>query len=231
MTTSRRSSSSIRLGDYASGALRGMLLVSAPLALGACDAEPEVDAASFANVRECVADGGLSARECEESFQAAVAEQQATAPRYQSLSDCSADWNQCQPAPAAAGGVSSGGGFFMPFLTGFMVANAIDGLSGRRYSYAPVYRSRDGGYYSGGGAYLPGYGRMRMPASTARAAVQRPATVERYGFGQTRASTGFQPSAVSRQSVRAVASDGRSLSASRVTRGGFGSSGRGYYGG
>lgn len=100
--------------------------------------ENQAEARSYPNLDACIADGALDEATCRETEQAARAEHEASAPRYSSQSLCEEQfgYGQCQ--------ARSGGSFWQPFFTGFLVANLLDNVGGLRYRAQPYYRTRDG---------------------------------------------------------------------------------------
>jgi uncharacterized protein YgiB involved in biofilm formation len=94
---------------------------------------------------------------------------------------------QCEPRNNG-----SGGSFFTPLLTGFIIGQALNG--GYGYRGAPMYRDRQGNYYGGAGGrisrdYVTGRTRVGSDAftpTTARAPARvqtRSSVISRGGFG------------------------------------------------
>jgi uncharacterized protein YgiB involved in biofilm formation len=210
----RRSSSSIRLGAYASPALNGTLLAAAAVTLAGCDAEPtyvpETTAAyqqtlsggdsepaaevvAFKTVDECVAADNDRAV-CQAALDDAKTGAGDFAPRYESLADCEKDFDDCRQAgpQAATSAAPSSGGSFQPFLNGFLIARALDGFGDRsgRSSYAPIFRTRDGSLVNGGGYGVPSYGTAFNAGRNATSGLtSRPMTIQRFGLGQSQTAT------------------------------------------
>jgi uncharacterized protein YgiB involved in biofilm formation len=81
-------------------------------------------------VEDCVASTELTVEECEVAYQRALAEAERTGPKYNSANACEAEfgYGQCQR--------SSSGGFFMPFMAGYMVSSL---MNHSQQVYNPVY--------------------------------------------------------------------------------------------
>ena len=142
------------------------------------------------DVDECVAKTSLDYNQCEVAYQKALTEAERTAPRFNNINDCAAQFGQdnCQ---------RSSGGFFIPFMAGWMVSSVVDSLSSHSrygYHYNPVFehynRDRGRGYYTAGGSRLStvGDGYMSAPKSSVsdkqpRGKVYR--TASRGGWGST----------------------------------------------
>lgn len=110
------------------------------------------DVSAFQSVAECAADGKFTNAECTEAEQNAWNQNNDSAPRFEQLNDCEDQFgtNGCQPRQS----------FFVPLMTGFLIANALDfdGRKRKKYKYAGLYKDkRDGTYYTGSGGWL--YGR------------------------------------------------------------------------
>ncbi|MEJ0005339.1 MAG: DUF1190 domain-containing protein [Steroidobacteraceae bacterium] len=128
-----------------------VLMGTVPLLLSACDhppsppAPPSPQAAvAYQGLTQCISDGKVSADICEKAYADAVQAQYRDGPRFDSLSDCQAQygWDQCHHVQ------TSSGGWFMPALAGFMVGRAL-GNHGYNYGYGygggygqPLYRYR-----------------------------------------------------------------------------------------
>ena len=81
-------------------------------------------------VEDCVASTELTFEQCEITYQRALAEAERTGPKYNSANACEAEfgYGQCQ---------RSSGGFFMPFMAGYMVSSL---MNNRQQAFNPVYR-------------------------------------------------------------------------------------------
>jgi uncharacterized protein YgiB involved in biofilm formation len=127
--------------------LGGLAAVSATLT--ACDTA--VEPAQFTSIQACT-QAGYEQRLCEAGFNAAVAEQQKTAPRFNSLASCEAEWgtSSCGPltTPAIAGSsYTTGGSVFVPLVAGFVLSQA---MQQRYYDRGDIDFDYYGGYYRGG---------------------------------------------------------------------------------
>lgn len=174
------------------------LMAGTAMSITACDSQPSigqwqdppaasrpVDVQSFKTLQECQ-DSGLSADVCSTALAQAQGDQ-ADHPRYDNAQSCEDKYGVGQCVPRSDGG----GSFFTPLLTGFLVGQA---LNGGGYRGAPIYRDRDGDYYSGGGAvfsrdYVTGRTQVSSdafgpPARSAPTRVQsRSSVISRGGFG------------------------------------------------
>ncbi|XKH58973.1 DUF1190 domain-containing protein [Halomonas sediminis] len=123
--------------------------------LTACSPEPEEqitdvrfdEPKAFQSVEECVAANVYTRNACEAAYEASLE----AVPRFDSLEACEAQHGEgaCtkpteEQAQAATG--SSGGGWFMPAMMGYMVGNMMSntnrGRSIERVYQEPVYRNR-----------------------------------------------------------------------------------------
>ncbi|KQO09181.1 uncharacterized protein YgiB involved in biofilm formation [Sphingomonas sp. PP-CE-3A-406] len=168
------------------------LIAGSGISLTACDGDvggKPVEAQSYASVQECRAAGALSAVQCDTAFEQAKADAAKTGPRFEDRQTCEEQYGAAQCEPRNNG---SGGSFFTPLLTGFLVGQALNGGFGARG--APMYRDRDGNYYGGAGGrinrdYVTGRTRVGSDAftpTTARAPARvqsRSSVISRGGFG------------------------------------------------
>lgn len=159
---------------------RLVLMGFSPLALTACEGGQE--ALIYPSVAECAAGGVVSQAECQSAFEQSQVEAETNSPRYLSRADCIADFGeaQCGPAPHSQG-------FFMPFMTGFLIARALDGSGG--YRSQPLYRPRSGEWTTNGG-YTVGRNTGKVIVDPAAAKPQRAITQSRSGFGSRAAARG-----------------------------------------
>ncbi|MFT4252358.1 MAG: DUF1190 domain-containing protein [Caulobacter sp.] len=151
----------------------------------------KVDASSFANLDECKASGDFTADQCQTAYDEAQKASAENAPKFSDQQSCEERYgvDQCVPRSQA-----NGGSFFTPLLTGFIIGQALENM-GNRYRVAPMYRDRDGTYYSGSGYpisrdYLSGRSRVRTDSFDAPSRYDAPARVQsrssvisRGGFG------------------------------------------------
>jgi uncharacterized protein YgiB involved in biofilm formation len=107
-------------------------------------------ARAYADLAECRAANEVPDEQCQASYEQALNQ----APRFNDQPSCEEQYGQGQCVPRTQAG---GGSFFVPLLTGFLVARALGGFGGGYYGYRSPYRDR---YYRGGayGGYGRGYG-------------------------------------------------------------------------
>lgn len=132
------------------------MMAASALTLSACgdDLPPPSDQTSFSTVQECTSAGFLP-EACEEQFAQAKKAYLEEAPKFNSLAACQEEYGEaaCQPYSQVAGNNNSGGsGFFVPALTGFLIANALNDITDRdsynRYrNRYPEYYGFNRGYY------------------------------------------------------------------------------------
>jgi uncharacterized protein YgiB involved in biofilm formation len=158
---------------------RLVLMGLSPLVLAGCQQKQE--AVLYQSVDECVAGGELDAAQCQAAYDGARREAESNSPRYLSRADCVADFGeaQCGTAPHSQG-------FFMPLMTGFLLARALDG---RTLAPQPLYRPRNGEWTTAGG-YNVGRQTGRVSVDPAAAQPQRASTQTRAGFGARAAARG-----------------------------------------
>ena len=103
------------------------LMATASFSLAACGAPqvaapPPEPALAYTSLDECKAANDISDTECDAGYANATAQAQQTAPRYATQSECEGAWgpDQCRPN-------SSGGSFFTPLVTGFVIGQLLNG--------------------------------------------------------------------------------------------------------
>lgn len=108
------------------------LIVSMSAALVSACGNSGTQAEIYTSVEDCIDNNPSGESQCRAAYQDALDEAARTAPRFNSENDCEYEFgpNQCQR--------SSGGGFFFPFMAGYMVSSL---LSPSRYYTQPVYTS------------------------------------------------------------------------------------------
>ncbi|MCV2403177.1 DUF1190 domain-containing protein [Marinomonas sp. C2222] len=158
--------------------LKPVALAVASITLVACGNEEDVKVAS--SVDDCVSKTDLTQEQCEVAYQKALEEAARTAPRYNSLSACGIEFGQryCHQSPD---------GFFVPYMSGFMVSNAFH----HGYVYNPVfyYRNSRSSYHGrvmlSDGTVIGSAGRSsyKVPKSTLSSKPTPTRTVSRGGFG------------------------------------------------
>ena len=158
-----------------------LTLISASVLAGC---EEAVETHTYPTVDACVAAKVYSPEECERNYQEALTQNAAVAPKYQSLADCEAEFGagQCTAGQQQAG--SSSMGFFMPFMMGYLMSNALN--SGPASVAAqPLYRGRNGGYFTAGGTRVADNLGTRTTVRPSTVTAPRPTTttLSRGGFG------------------------------------------------
>jgi len=153
-------------------------------ALAACG-EPEVEAAIFENIQQCISNGDASPEQCEQNFREAKSQHASVAPKYENQEDCQADFGagKCEPAPYRT---SSGSSVFMPLMAGYMMGSMLSGRSSM--GSQPLYRStKSPGTFRT--ADNRSAGNRTGRTNVARSATSRPsvktATRSRGGFGSS----------------------------------------------
>ena len=166
------------------------VLGSAPLLLTGC--EEERAAFVYESLDACISANQLPAQVCRDDFSRAAAQHQQTAPRYVSASDCEADFG----AARCESGSGSSSGFFVPLMTGYMIASMLRGgqdWTGNQNSRSPqpLYRTRGSSSWRTSGNILIGSntGAAKVPARASEPAA-RAVTMSRAGFGSTASARG-----------------------------------------
>jgi len=206
--------------------LTTMLAGAASVSLAGCAGEPEgaatgtwneaavagsepVPADGYLTLSDCERDGVYPAEICRESYDAALADDQSHAPRYDARGACEAVHgpNACAPR------ITDQGQVFVPLLAGFVIARMLDGRGHPYYRGTSLYREREeeGGGGGGGGAYVTAWGGRPLRHYTTgqvvipRAGVEPPAAMRaapprvrtramvesRGGFGKRAWSRGY----------------------------------------
>ncbi len=178
------------------------LMTGAALTLVGCDDANEtrdvsrdsgatVEARAFRNVAECAASAEFTQAQCQAAYTQAQQASSTNAPQFASQQSCE---QQFGAANCVQRNNSSGGSFFTPLLTGFLVGQAVSNLTNGGFRGVPMYRDRDGGYLSGSGYpvtrdYYTGRTQMRTdsfdaPRAGAPPRMQsRSSVISRGGFG------------------------------------------------
>ena len=174
------------------------LMAASAVSLAACDNTPDtpriaegkqVDAFAYSSLQACQDANEVPDAECAKGWEAAQADSEKAAPRYEEKASCEDVYGEGQCVPRSAQG--GNGSFWGPLITGFVVGRMLDG----GYRGTGLYRDwRDGGYYTGyGGRLSQDYatGRTRIseqglqaPAKFVPPKVQtRTSVLSRGGFG------------------------------------------------
>lgn len=165
-----------------------LMAAAVPLALVACKREPT--GTVLTSVDQCSTQTDVAADQCRLAYEAAVAEHQKLAPRFDNAVECDQQFQSCTAV------VENGRTSYMPpmggFLMGYMLGNALGGRGGYGIGgVSPLYRdTRSGGYYKPGGDYVGDRvgtvtgkrGNTVLPA--------RAMTVSRAGFGSSASARG-----------------------------------------
>lgn len=166
------------------------VFILAPLSLAvmsACSSGSDEENVTFvASVDECKTTTTLSAEECQAAYDQALLEAEKTAPRYQYERDCATEFGQCE----------NRGGFFMPFMAGYIVSGLVSDLGDsmgrkRRYNHSyPTYMYRGSGSYrnkimtsDGFVVGSPGQRSYKMPSEALKPKPAVTRTISRGGFG------------------------------------------------
>jgi len=141
------------------------------------------DVFAFQSVSECAADGRFNTAECTEAEQEAWNLNNQSAPKFESINDCEDQFgvNGCQPRQS----------FFVPLMTGFLIANALDfDRRKKKYKYASLYRDRrDGTFYTGSGGWL--YGKSGSSYKAGSRALDPPGAPRIMSRGEVSSRGGF----------------------------------------
>lgn len=153
--------------------------------LVACSSREPVVA--YDDVAQCVAQNPGRDAECQTAFRTAAEKAAATAPKYDSLADCQAEFgaNVCVPQEGPRGQ-----SWFMPAMAGFMLARAFDGGGYRSAPLFTSYARNSPAYGRWTTAEGRSYGSRANRSFKADADVFKPKppvtrTISRGGFGST----------------------------------------------
>ena len=126
-------------------------IAAAGLTLAACDSAPDGDYA-FTSIAECRT-AGFSETVCDAEYNEALRRHAEDAPRFEDQAACEAEFGEGRcPQVTPQGSQQS---YFAPFLTGFLVSQALRNVTGygayrsyrdgnAGYAPAPIYRNRSG---------------------------------------------------------------------------------------
>lgn len=158
-----------------------------PLALGVAAAAlvgcaPKEEVKVVKSVEDCVDNTRLDEQQCEAAYKKALIEAERTGPKFRSERLCESEFDNCQ---------QTGGGMWMPLMTGFMVASMLDNRDRHYGYYNPVYRysKPHSNYYNrlmtADGEVIGRYGRSSytVDRSSTRPKPTVTRTVSRGGFG------------------------------------------------
>lgn len=167
------------------------VLVSSTIVLAGCEPEPTVDVNVFGNIQEC--ELVKTPEECEWHFQNAEAQHLLTAPRFESASECEAEFGTCETKQVTNpdGSVSN---VLLPAMMGFMMGNMMSSTNPMYMTRTEQDRERRGGggvYHSAAGnAYKKGASTVTMRSVQP---VSKPIMVKAGtgGLGKAMSSGGF----------------------------------------
>jgi uncharacterized protein YgiB involved in biofilm formation len=169
--------------------IRLVLMGSVALSLAACE-EPEIDAAVFDSVEQCIKIDGFTEAQCREQYQIAAAKHEAVAPKYSNREDCEADFGaeNCQSSERYTG--NGGSGIFLPLFAGYMMGRA---LGGGGVAAQPLYKSADdrNTFRTADNKKVGAKtGPVKVAKSATRAPAQKLYTSSRGGFGARAGTVG-----------------------------------------
>lgn len=166
----------LRLGSFL---LKPLALATAAIAAG-CSQQQET--LLVKSVDDCTERTALNADQCQSAYQQAMAESERSGPRFSRESYCEEEFGRDQCRQTSQGS-------FIPFMAGFLVANALDAFD-RRYYHHPAYEYRGSRYRDklilSDGSILgrSGSGKYSVPRDTLKTKMPKATrTVSRGGFG------------------------------------------------
>ncbi len=167
-----------------------ILMVPAATLLFTSCAKQEEPALVFSDPDECKAASLSAAEDCDAEWAAANALHPEVAPKYANRAECEADFGseKCEEAPRE---YASSGGFFMPFMMGYMMGNVLNRGAGGRGNIMsqPLYKSNaDPVSFRTGANNIVSRGTGLVQVNPARVTPQAGGIVRRGGFGQQAAA-------------------------------------------
>lgn len=175
-----------KMRKRSSQAAKPLALAIAASGLAACGGSSK-EAQIYADAEHCKNENPNLLQECETAYQQALKTAEESGPKYGSQRDCESDFGNynCQR-------VSSGNNWFVPLMTGYMLANVVDSIGGG-YRGAPLFSSRSpySPYYNRWttvDGYDYGYKRYGTVRTSSKAFDPKPKvskTISRGGFGST----------------------------------------------
>jgi|AntRauMFilla1563_2_1112583.scaffolds.fasta_scaffold03997_7 uncharacterized protein YgiB involved in biofilm formation len=168
---------------------RTRIFVLAPISLAVmagCSGGGQNEQVAFVtSVDNCASSTKLSVVECQAAYEEAVKEAESTAPRYQYQRDCQAEFGNCE----------NRGGFFVPFMAGYIVSNIVSDSMERKHRFTnshPSYMYRGPGQFrnkimtsDGFVVGSPGQSSYRVPRDALKPKPAVTRTISRGGFGAT----------------------------------------------
>jgi len=172
------------------------LVLAMAAVLAGCSQKQE-DVKFVNSVSDCAANTSMSTKDCEAAYQKALAEAERTGPKYRNRYECETEFgdNRC---------TQNTNGYFMPFMTGFLVSSAINSLSHRYnpvYAYHNPYSNHRGRLMMSDGTILGRSGSRHYSLPKGSATKKMPTatrTVSRGGFGSVASAKSSWGSARSR---------------------------------
>lgn len=127
------------------------LMATGAVTLTGCG-DDEVPGHVYQTVEQCIAERVYAEPECHEAFNSAETVHADAAPRFEDRQDCEAEFG---PGHCGVGNYSTGGsGLFVPMMTGFLIARALDNRPGPMPPMSqPLYQRPEERGSSGGGYY------------------------------------------------------------------------------
>lgn len=131
----------------------GTIAVSTMM-LSGCGDDPGDSQVMFTSVDQCVS-AGMDQQVCQAAYQDAMRAHLATAPRFDGMAACEAEFGsgKCaeEPKSTVTNNTSATGSFFMPFLSGYLLSSALNNI-GDYYTYRRRQEESGGSVYVGGGS-------------------------------------------------------------------------------
>ncbi|WP_413113593.1 DUF1190 domain-containing protein [Thaumasiovibrio sp. DFM-14] len=147
--------------------------------------DKEVDGTIYQSVADCVDDNPAQSESCQSAYELALVDAERTAPKYNSLADCQAEFgsNSCMHNPQ--------NNWFMPAMTGFMFARMLNGS--QYYSQPMYYSTYPGSIYYDRWTTADGYRydrvsqrtKVKIPSEDMKTKPTVSRTIKRGGFGST----------------------------------------------
>lgn len=165
-----------------------LLMGTAPLMLTSCSDEATTREGLYTSIDACVAQTD-DRPACERAMGEARKQAEVEAPRYATREECIAAHGaeQCDERRDA-----NGHSFFMPFMTGFLMAQMMRGGQPAGLAASPAFRDRAGNWQRPGPAAAGGVYRAGTTRAMAPIGLQpdRAPTVTRGGFGSSNSGRG-----------------------------------------
>ena len=181
-----------------------VIVGAASFALAGCR-EETVEAQAFPDLQSCQDAAGsgslFSGEDCAAAFEEAKTLNVETAPRYDSLQVCEAEFGEGNCSTEAQAAPGGSGSIFMPLLAGYLIGNMLGGNRG--VASQPLYRTKDGRFTNPAGtaAYSNNTGKAKLkssafakaPVTLGKPPMTKTTAASRGGFGKssTRSSRSF----------------------------------------